>query len=92
MCLDSSSSDESDDWCAMFDVEAFQTIKDEEDKKYLIYRVRIKHGSARADLHATEIYRRYTDFLTLYEGLKKELPELKAINFPRKVSYSTYNC
>jgi hypothetical protein len=55
-------------------------------KKYVVYDVSCRQDTTtEEDKNATIIERRYTDFLKLYEQLKKESPQLIAnIAFPKK--------
>lgn len=55
-------------------------------KKYVVYDVTCRQDtSSQEDKNPTTIERRYTDFLKLYETLKKESPQLVAnIAFPKK--------
>lgn len=55
-------------------------------KKYVVYDVTCRQDtSSQEDKNATTIERRYTDFLKLYESLKKESPQLLANTaFPKK--------
>lgn len=54
-------------------------------KKHVIYTLQIRFISENDDLTPSVIERRYTQFESLYNGLKKEFPALMAeISFPKK--------
>lgn len=55
-------------------------------KKYVVYDVTILHESNECDPHPATIERRYRNFLTLYDGLRKDHSQLmSSVVFPRKV-------
>ncbi|XP_049279513.1 sorting nexin-21 isoform X1 [Anopheles funestus] len=55
-------------------------------KKYVIYEVNIRKDGPGPDPYPTSVERRYTHFLRLYEGLRKDHPTLlQSVNFPKKV-------
>ncbi|KOB79351.1 Sorting nexin-21, partial [Operophtera brumata] len=71
----------------------------ENEKKYVAYMVQAKQNQTTDDSNDLPIYdkdpvkveRRYTHFLDLYNGLKKEQPAmLQNITFPRKVAVGNY--
>lgn len=54
-------------------------------KKYVAYMLQVKQEPKDTDV--VNVERRYTHFLNLYNGLKKEQPVmLQTITFPKKVS------
>lgn len=63
----------------------------EKDKKFVAYMVQVRQDATETkvifDPDPANVERRYTHFLDLYNGLKKEQPTLfQNITFPRKVS------
>lgn len=56
-------------------------------KKYVVYDLNIRQDSLNAwDSHPITIERRYTDFLSLYDGLRREHASLlDRVTFPKKV-------
>ncbi|XP_055637468.1 sorting nexin-21 isoform X2 [Toxorhynchites rutilus septentrionalis] len=55
-------------------------------KKYVLYVVNVRKDGIEPDPNPTSIERRYTHFLKLYEGLRKEHPLLlQNVFFPKKV-------
>lgn len=55
-------------------------------KKFVVYDISIRQDSTTVDPNPTTIERRYTDFLKLFEGLRKEQPALiQNVTFPKKV-------
>lgn len=71
----------------------------ENEKKYVAYMLQAKQNLTTDDINVRAIYdrdpvkveRRYTHFLDLYNGLKKEQPAmLQNTTFPRKVSDSCF--
>ncbi|XP_053677742.1 sorting nexin-21 [Anopheles nili] len=55
-------------------------------KKYVIYEVNIRKDGPGPDPHPTSIERRYTHFLKLYDGLRKDhQAHLATVSFPKKV-------
>lgn len=62
-------------------------------KKYVVYDLNIRQDSlAACDPHPVTIERRYTDFLNLYEGLRKENASLlDGVTFPKKVFIGNFS-
>uniref|UniRef100_A0A182QF40 PX domain-containing protein n=1 Tax=Anopheles farauti TaxID=69004 RepID=A0A182QF40_9DIPT len=55
-------------------------------KKFVIYEVNVRKDGPGPDPFPTSVERRYTHFLKLYEGLRKDHPTLvQSVNFPKKV-------
>ncbi|XP_050089303.1 sorting nexin-21 isoform X1 [Anopheles aquasalis] len=55
-------------------------------KKYVVYVVNVREDGHPRDPRPTSIDRRYTHFLKLYEGLRKDHPTLvQGVAFPKKV-------
>ncbi|XP_040172046.1 sorting nexin-21 isoform X1 [Anopheles arabiensis] len=55
-------------------------------KKYVIYEVNVRKDGPGPDPYPTSVERRYTHFLKLYEGLRKDQPaQLQTVCFPKKV-------
>ncbi|XP_044750920.1 sorting nexin-20 [Coccinella septempunctata] len=64
----------------------------EEDKKYVVYNLQVRHISGFDDLSPSLIERRYTHFLSLYNSLKTEYPEMMlSIEFPKKVFLGNFD-
>lgn len=58
----------------------------ETEKKFVAYMVQVNRETDLADQDPANVERRYTHFLDLYNGLKKEQPTLlNNLSFPRKV-------
>lgn len=62
-------------------------------KKYVVYDLTCRQDTkTTADANPTTIERRYTDFLKLYDGLKKEFPQQIAnVAFPKKKILGNFN-
>lgn len=61
-------------------------------KKFVLYEVNVRKDTAAPDPNPTSIERRYTHFLTLYEGLRKEHPNLmQSVVFPKKVLMGNFS-
>ncbi|XP_058124108.1 sorting nexin-21 isoform X1 [Anopheles ziemanni] len=61
-------------------------------KKYVVYEVSIRKDGPGPDPYPTSIERRYTHFLKLYEGLRKDHPgAVQMINFPKKVLMGNFS-
>ncbi|XP_060517274.1 sorting nexin-21 isoform X2 [Cylas formicarius] len=61
-------------------------IAEDSDKKYVIYTLQVRFISGTDDPNPSVIDRRYTDFLNLYNSLKRDYPSLMAnVTFPKKV-------
>lgn len=61
-------------------------------KKYVAYDVSVRKDSAEPDPNPTSIERRYTHFLKLYDGLRKEHPQLlQGVPFPKKVLVGNFS-
>nr|XP_019533291.2 sorting nexin-21-like isoform X2 [Aedes albopictus] len=61
-------------------------------KKYVVYDVSVRQDTSQPDPNPTSIERRYTHFLKLYDGLRKEHPLLvQAVSFPKKVLVGNFS-
>ncbi|XP_058825696.1 sorting nexin-20 isoform X2 [Topomyia yanbarensis] len=61
-------------------------------KKYVVYDVSIRRDSAEPDPNPTSIERRYTHFLKLYDGLRREHSQLvQNVTFPKKVLMGNFS-
>ncbi|XP_039433081.1 sorting nexin-21 isoform X2 [Culex pipiens pallens] len=61
-------------------------------KKYVIYDVNVRLDGPEPDPHPTSIERRYTHFLRLYDGLRKQCPQLlQGVAFPKKVLMGNFS-
>lgn len=62
-------------------------------KKYVVYDLNIRQDSLNAcDSHPITIERRYTDFLSLYDGLRREHASLlDRVTFPKKVLIGNFS-
>lgn len=61
-------------------------------KKYIIYDLTVRLDCNRIDSNPAVIQRRYTDFLTLFNGLKKDHPiKMQKIYFPKKVLMGNFS-
>lgn len=61
-------------------------------KKYVIYDVCVRQDTSQPDPNPTSIERRYTHFLKLYDGLRKEHPLLvQTVSFPKKVLVGNFS-
>lgn len=78
-----------------FEIPYARVLADEQNtsKKYVVYDLAVRQDSSTvSDKNATTIERRYTDFLNLYEALKKEHYELlQCVAFPKKVMMGNFN-
>ncbi|XP_045470157.1 sorting nexin-20 isoform X2 [Harmonia axyridis] len=64
----------------------------DEDKKYVVYNLQVRHISGFDDLSPSLIERRYTHFLSLYNSLKMEYPDLMVtVEFPKKVLLGNFD-
>ncbi|CAH1183596.1 unnamed protein product [Phaedon cochleariae] len=67
-------------------------ISDDDEKKYVIYTLQIRFIAGVDDANPSIIQRRYTHFLDLYNGLKKEHPNLMTnISFPNKALFGNFD-
>lgn len=61
-------------------------------KKFVAYDVSVRKDSAEPDPNPTSIERRYTHFLKLYDGLRKEHSQLlQSVAFPKKVLVGNFS-
>uniref|UniRef100_A0A182J311 Uncharacterized protein n=1 Tax=Anopheles atroparvus TaxID=41427 RepID=A0A182J311_ANOAO len=68
------------------------TIGSSSSKKYVVYEVNVRKDGPGPDPHPTSVERRYTHFLKLYEGLRKDHPAaVQTINFPKKVLMGNFS-
>lgn len=73
-----------------FEIVSSRTVEAiEKEKKFVAYMLQVRQDSTESrvfDPDPANVERRYTHFLELYNGLKKEHPSLiNNISFPRKV-------
>ncbi|XP_067007297.2 sorting nexin-21 [Anabrus simplex] len=69
-----------------FEVVSARTVDQENEKKHVAYTIMVRKDGAVLDPNPAVIERRYTDFLELYESLRREFPQLMAgVGFPKKV-------
>lgn len=74
-----------------FEIVSSRTVDSDKDKKYVAYMLQVRQDGNTSDPDPANVERRYTHFLELYNGLKKEFPELLTnVSFPRKVSFYMY--
>ena len=70
----------------IFEIISARISEESEDKKYVVYTLQIRYISGSDDLSPSVVERRYTQFLNLFNSLKKEFPSLMAnLLFPKKV-------
>lgn len=74
-----------------FEIISSRTVEGfESEKKFVAYMLQVRQDSTESnvsDPDPSNVERRYTHFLDLYNGLKKEHPTLlNNLTFPRKVS------
>lgn len=73
-------------------VSAFICEKEGPDKKYVTYKLVVRHASGKHDATPATIDRRYTDFYNLYMTLKKDFPDLmSSVVFPKKVILGNFD-
>lgn len=69
-----------------FEIISSRTVEGDE-KKFVAYMLQARQDTQGYDPDPANVERRYTHFLDLYNGLKKEFPSIMSnISFPRKVS------
>ncbi|XP_061707354.1 sorting nexin-20 [Cydia pomonella] len=62
------------------------------DKKFVVYMLQVRQDISRLDPEPVNVERRYTQFLDLYNGLKKDFPTiLSTISFPRKMVVGNFD-
>ncbi|XP_077297272.1 sorting nexin 21 isoform X2 [Arctopsyche grandis] len=62
------------------------------DKRYVLYTICVRQNTLREDLDPSYIQRRYTQFLELYNSLKKDFSSLMStFNFPKKVMVGNFS-
>ncbi|XP_063359045.1 sorting nexin-20 [Cydia amplana] len=65
---------------------------DGSDKKFVVYMLQVRQDISRLDPDPVNVERRYTHFLDLYNGLKKDFPTiLSTISFPRKMVVGNFD-
>ncbi|XP_047109297.1 sorting nexin-21 [Schistocerca piceifrons] len=75
-----------------FEIVSARTVEKENEKKHVAYTLMIRKDSVQPDPNPAVIERRYTDFLELYDGLRRNFPALMTgIPFPRKVLTGNLN-
>lgn len=77
-----------------FEIVSSRTVDGfEKEKKFVAYMLQARQDSTEStvfDPDPANVERRYTHFLDLYNGLKKEFPALISnVSFPRKVNLVT---
>ncbi|KAK9737192.1 PX domain [Popillia japonica] len=73
-------------------VSAYICEKEGPEKKYVIYKLVVRHASGKQDTTLATIDRRYTDFYNLYMALKKDYPDLvSTVVFPKKVILGNFD-
>ncbi|KAJ9601815.1 hypothetical protein L9F63_000043 [Diploptera punctata] len=69
-----------------FEVVSARTVDQDNEKKHVAYTVMIRKDGLQPDPNPAVIERRYTDFLELYESLRREFPaQMARVTFPKKV-------
>lgn len=73
-----------------FEIVSSRTVESDDEKKYVAYMLQVRQDSCGVnDADPANVERRYTQFLDLYNGLKKDFPAiLNNVSFPRKVIYA----
>lgn len=72
-----------------FEIVSSRTVENDNEKKYVAYMMQVRQDSTAIDPEPANVERRYTHFLDLYNGLKKDFPAiLNNVSFPRKVMYT----
>ncbi|KAL3280556.1 hypothetical protein HHI36_003785 [Cryptolaemus montrouzieri] len=76
----------------VFQIISARIQEEENEKKYVIYNLQVRHISGNDDLSPSLIERRYSHFLNLYNSLKTEYPDLMvSIDFPKKVFLGNFD-
>lgn len=76
----------------VFEIVSARIYDEGVEKKHVIYTLQVRHISGNDDLSPSVIERRYTHFLTLYNALYKEYPELLTnITFPKKAIMGNFD-
>ncbi|XP_069691976.1 sorting nexin-21 isoform X3 [Periplaneta americana] len=69
-----------------FEVVSARTVDQSKEKKHVAYTVMVRKDGIQPDPNPAVIERRYSDFLELYESLRREFPSLMTgVTFPKKV-------
>ncbi|KAK3915139.1 Sorting nexin-21 [Frankliniella fusca] len=69
-----------------FEIVSVRIVEETGQKKHVAYTINIRKDGETPDPHPAVIERRYSDFLDLFLGLRKEFPSLMSnVSFPRKV-------
>lgn len=75
-----------------FEIISAKIADQTDEKKHVIYTLQVRFISGYDDQCPSAIERRYTNFLNLYNDLKKEHPQLMTnVMFPRKVLYGNFD-
>ncbi|GBP91794.1 Sorting nexin-21 [Eumeta japonica] len=76
-----------------FEIVSSRTVEGgEADKKYVAYMLQVRQDSTVNDADPANVERRYTHFLDLFNGLKKDFPTLmNNVSFPRKSITGNFN-
>lgn len=74
-----------------FEILSSRTVEVGNEKKFVAYTLQVRQDVTKLDPDPVTVERRYTHFLDLFNGLRKEHSDLlNTITFPRKVSYFSY--
>ncbi|PNF29731.1 hypothetical protein B7P43_G11196 [Cryptotermes secundus] len=69
-----------------FEVVSARTVDHNSEKKHVAYTIMVRKDAIQPDPNPAVIERRYSDFLELYESLRREFPSLMtSVTFPKKV-------
>ncbi|XP_017774898.1 PREDICTED: sorting nexin-20 [Nicrophorus vespilloides] len=67
-------------------------VEEEDEKKFVLYCVQVRHVVKRSGCMQACIHRRYTQFLTLYQQLSNMFPNLMSeVSFPKKAVVGNYD-
>ncbi|XP_037297766.1 sorting nexin-20 [Manduca sexta] len=77
----------------VFKILSYRTVEaSENEKKFVTYLLEVRQNSKEFDNDPVCVERRYTHFLDLYNGLKKEHPDLlNNVSFPRKMVMGNFD-
>lgn len=75
-----------------FEIISAKIADQTDERKHVIYTLQVRFISGNDDQCPSAIERRYTNFLNLYNDLKKEQPQLMTnVLFPKKVLYGNFD-
>lgn len=75
-----------------FEIVSSRTVDVASEKKYVAYMLQVRQDVTAIDREPANVERRYTHFLDLYTGLKKESPAiLNNVSFPRKIIVGNFD-